>query len=75
VQLQRVGACRCRVGHPQQLEELLAPRQAPVSRALAAMRLSGVQHPPVVFKAPRRPTRIGHHAEDVIEVEHGYERR
>jgi len=39
------------------------------------VRLAGVQHPPIVFKAPRRLTRIGHHPEDVIEFEHGYERR
>jgi hypothetical protein len=38
------------------------------------VRLSGVQHPPIVFKALRRPARIGHHAEDVIEFEHGQER-
>lgn len=70
----RVSACLCRVGHPQQLEELRAPRQAPVARALSAVRLSGVQHPAIVFEALYRLTRIAHHAEEVIELEHGHER-
>ena len=71
----RVGARLRRVGHPQQLEELLRPRQAPVSRPLPAVRLSSVQHPPIVFKPPRRLTGIAHHAEDVVEFEHGHQRR
>ena len=73
VQPQRVGAGLCRVDHPQQLEELLGPQQAPVSSSLATVRLAGVQHPPIVLKASRDLIRIGHHAEDVIEFEHGQE--
>jgi len=57
------------------VEELLGPHQAPVSRALPAVCLSGVQHPRIVFKPARRLTRIGHHAEDVVKFEHGYKRR
>jgi hypothetical protein len=39
------------------------------------VRLSGVKHPPIAFKAPRRLTRIGHDAKDVIEFEHDLERQ
>jgi hypothetical protein len=35
------------------------------------MRLPGIQHPPVVLEPLHRPTVIGHHAEDVVELEHG----
>jgi hypothetical protein len=56
VKAQRVGACLGRVGQPQQLKELLAPCHPPVLCSLPAVRLSGVQHPPIVFKALRRRT-------------------
>jgi hypothetical protein len=38
------------------------------------VRLSSVQHPAIVFEALYRLTRIAHHAEEVIELEHGHER-
>jgi hypothetical protein len=41
---------------------------------LSAVWLSGVQYPPVLLKPPRRLTGVGHHAEDVVEFEHGQRR-
>jgi hypothetical protein len=39
------------------------------------VRLAGVQHPPIVFKAPHRLTGIGDQTEDVIEFKHECLRR
>ena len=70
VKAQRVGARLGHVAHPQQLEVLLRPDQAPVARPLPAMGLPGVEHPAVILEAPHRLGGVGHHAEDVIELEH-----
>jgi hypothetical protein len=40
-------------------------------RALTAVRLAGVEHPPIVLEALCRQIGIAHHAEDVVEFQHG----
>lgn len=71
VQAQRIRAGLRGVGQPQELEVLLRPEHPSVSRALPAVSLAGVEHPPVVFEAPHRLIGIADHAEDVVEFEHG----